>query len=101
MFTLLRRALVAALVLSVATVASAAAHGHQICTPGGGDPVIDPEPFHGDDPTGGAILHNPNVDEAQYNAWGLHPIHHFVHLGPSAGSRAITVVRTGTLATCP
>ncbi len=80
---------------------AASAHEHQICTPGAGDPVLAPEPFHGEDPTGGAILNNPNVDPAQHARWGLHPLHHFLHLGPSSGERAITVIRLGTGATCP
>lgn len=86
--------------LLVTMVSTVSAHEHQICTPGAGDPVLAPEPFHEEDPTGGAILNNPNVNEAQYLTWGLHPLHHFLHLGPSSGERAITVIRLGTGATC-
>lgn len=93
-------AAVLAVLTSLATVGIVTAHGHQICTPGAGDPVVDPEPFHGQDPSGGAILNNPNVTLTAYTAWGMHPIHHFLHIGPSRDSRAITVVRTDT-ATCP
>ena len=89
---------IAAVLFGGASVAGA--HEHQICTPGGGDPVLSPEPFHGDDPSGGAILNNPNVGATQYATWGMHPLHHFLHLGPSAGSRAITVVRLPT-GSCP
>jgi len=97
-----RLALAATLVAltSLATSGIVAAHAHQICTPGAGDPVIDPEPVHGDDPSGGAILNNPNVTLAAYTTWGMHPIHHFLHIGPSSDTRAITVVRTD-VATCP
>ena len=82
-------------------VDTAGAHEHQICTPGTGDPVLSPEPFHGQDPSGGAILNNPHVRDDQYAAWGMHPLHHFLHLGPSREERAITVIRLGTGATCP
>ena len=95
------------LLVAVASVMSltlaagtAGAHEHQICTPGQGDPTLDQEPFHTEDPSGGAILNNPNVTQANYDTWGLHPIHHFLHLGPSADDRAITVVRSDT-ASCP
>ena len=90
-------ALVMTLVLAVGT---AGAHSHQICTPGQGDPELGQEPFHTQDPSNGAILNNPNVTQANYDTWGLHPIHHFLHVGPSADDRAITVVRTDT-ASCP
>ncbi len=99
------RRLLPALVMTTALLATmvsgVSAHEHQICTPGAGDPVLSPEPFHGQDPSGGAIRNNPNVNEAQYTTWGLHPLHHFLHLGPSSGERAITVIRLGTGATCP
>lgn len=62
--------------------------------PGVGDPLIDPEPFHGADPSGGAILRNPKVSASAYEAWD------FLHIGPSANSRNISVVRT-ELASCP
>jgi hypothetical protein len=75
------------------TAGPAAAHDHRIETPGQGDPVIGEEPFHGDDPSSGAILANPNVDSDQHATWGMHPIHHFLHLGPSHEARAITVHR--------
>ena len=100
MRTQLRRALLGAMILSLAAAGPVSAHGHQICTPGRGDPIIDPEPFHGQDPTNGAILSNPNVTAAAYAAWGLHPIHHFLHIGPSVDARAISVVRTDR-ASCP
>jgi hypothetical protein len=90
-------AVVMALTLAVGT---AGAHEHQICTPGQGDPKLDQEPFHTEDPSNGAILNNPNVTDANYARWGLHPIHHFLHVGPSADNREITVVRTDTAA-CP
>ncbi len=93
-------AVVTALTLAVGT---AGAHEHQICTPGQGDPKLEQEPFHNTedkDPSNGAILNNPNVAPANYATWGLHPIHHFLHVGPSADDRAITVVRTDT-ASCP
>lgn len=93
-------ALSAALLLALGVASGVSAHGHQVCTPGAGDPLIAPEPFHGDDPSGGAILTNPHVSETAYEAWGLHPIHHFLHIGPSADTRGITVVRTDT-ASCP
>jgi len=96
----LRLAVALAVLASLANIGIVAAHGHQICTPGAGDAVIDPEPFHGQDPSGGAIQSNPNVSSSAYTAWGMHPIHHFLHIGPSNGSRAITVVRTDT-AVCP
>lgn len=99
----MRRILLLVVVSSVVTLAlatgSAGAHSHQICTPGQGDPELGQEPFHTEDPSGGAILNNPNVTQANYDTWGLHPIHHFLHLGPSADSRAITVVRSD-LASC-
>ena len=94
---LLTVASIMALTLAVGT---ASAHEHQICTPGQGDPTLDQEPFHTQDPSNGAILNNPNVTEANYDTWGLHPKHHFLHVGPSADDRAITVVRTDT-ASCP
>ena len=92
--------IVGAVMTVTLAVGAASAHEHQICTPGQGDPVLAEEPFHGEDPTGGAILNNPNVTQANYDAWGLHPKHHFLHVGPSSGDRAVTVVRTDT-ATCP
>ena len=99
MFTILA-ALALLASISLATGGTARAHEHQICTPGAGDPVLKQEPFHGGDPSNGAILNNPHVTEANYNRWGLHPLHNFLHLGPSADNRAITIVRTDT-ATCP
>lgn len=96
---LLALAMITALLVTM--VSTVSAHEHQICTPGAGDPILAPEPFHGEDPTGGAILNNPNVSPTQYATWGLHPLHHFLHLGPSSGERAITVIRLGTGATCP
>jgi hypothetical protein len=101
MRTQLRRAVIGAIVLSLTVAGSAAAHDHQVCTPGAGDPLIGAEPFHGQDPSGGAILNNPNVSPVQYAAWGMHPIHHFLHFGRSADTRAITVIRIGTTASCP
>ena len=86
--------------ISVATSGRAYAHEHQICTPGAGDPVLKEEPFHGGDPTNGAILNNPHVTQANYDAWGLHPLHNFLHVGPAGDNRAITIVRTDR-ATCP
>ena len=91
---------VAAVMVLTLAVGTAGAHEHQICTPGQGDPTLDQEPFHTQDPSNGAILNNPNVLPANYATWGLHPIHHFLHVGPSADDRAITVVRTDTAA-CP
>ena len=93
--------LVAMAAMAVVSGDTASAHEHQICIPGAGDPVLAPEPFHGEDPSGGAILNNPNVNPTQYATWGLHPLHHFLHLGPSGGERAITVIRLGTGVTCP
>jgi len=100
----MRRIMLLVMVASVMTlmlaVGTASAHSHQICTPGQGDPTLSQEPFHTEDPSNGAILNNPNVTQANYDTWGLHPIHHFLHLGPSADDRAITVVRSD-VASCP
>ncbi len=69
---------VAALMALTLAAGTASAHEHQICTPGQGDPVLSEEPFHG----------------------GLfHPKHTYLHKGPSADERAITVVAEGT--SCP
>ncbi len=67
-------------VMAVALVVGpVSAHEHQICTPGQGDPMLAEEPFHDD-----GILH---------------PKHTYLHKGPSAEHREITVVVAGT--PCP
>jgi hypothetical protein len=71
----------------------ASAHSHQILTPGKGDPIISLEPFHGTDPTNGAITNNPNVAELYSPTHGLHPIHYFLHMGPGQENSNIQVVR--------
>ncbi|MDP9382994.1 MAG: hypothetical protein M3Q29_23230 [Chloroflexota bacterium] len=40
----------AVMVLTLA-LGAAGAHDHQICTPGQGDPTLDQEPFHTQDPS--------------------------------------------------
>ena len=97
--TILTLAFALASSVVLVTAVTAEAHEHQICTPGTGDPVLPEEPFHGDDPTGGAILNNPNVTATNYNTWGLHPLHNFLHRGPSEQERIITVIPTTK--TCP
>ncbi len=90
--TILTLACVLASSVTLVTAVTADAHEHQICTPGVGDPVLPEEPFHGEDPTGGAILNNPNVTTQNYNSWGLHPLHNFLHRGPSSQEREVTVI---------
>ncbi|MFP5308010.1 MAG: hypothetical protein ACLGIR_00335 [Actinomycetes bacterium] len=97
-----RRHLVAAAAAAALSTISApaAAHTHQVCTPGNGDPLIQPEPYHGSMPgeSGGTrqdVGSNPN-----HGSRGFHPIHESLHLSNAAGQRAITVVVSGT-AVCP
>jgi hypothetical protein len=63
---LLTVAVVMALTLAVGT---ANAHEHKICTPGQGDPMLDQEPFHTQDPSNGAILNNVNATPQNYAPW--------------------------------
>ena len=94
--TILALAVALTSTVTLVTPGAADAHEHQICTPGAGDPVLPEEPFHGEDPTGGAILNNPNVTAANLGTWGLHPLHNFLHKGPSSLEREVTIIRTDT-----
>lgn len=74
--------------------APALAHVHQICTPGSGDPLIQPEPYHGSMPGNAdesTFIGNPN-----YGSRGFHPIHESLHLSQAADTRNISVVVVGT-----
>lgn len=96
-----KRTIVAVAGAALMSVAGPAlAHTHQICTPGSGDPIIQPEPFHDSLPgqsenTRADLDTNPN-----YGSRGFHPIHESLHLSEGADERAITVVVVGS-ATCP
>lgn len=72
----------------------ALAHVHQVCTPGSGDPLIQPEPFHGSMP--GNADESNFLDNPNYGSRGFHPIHESLHLSEAADVRAISVVVVGS-----
>lgn len=80
---------VVAMVLGTAT--PALAHTHQICTPGVGDPLIQPEPYHDSLPGASGATRQDLDTNPNYGSRGFHPIHESLHL-TTATERNITVV---------
>lgn len=72
--------------LVVGGAGAAAAHEHDLITPGGNVVTLPCEPFHGTTP--GESQHSANWDSTR----GLHPIHWGLHKSPSEEQRAIKVV---------
>lgn len=96
-----RRLVVAVAATALTTIsAPASAHTHQVCTPGNGDPIIQPEPYHGSMPGGSGATRQDVGSNPNHGSRGFHPIHESLHLSNAAGQRAITVVVHGSTA-CP
>lgn len=98
MRTITRSSIVALAVGGTLAVSGPALAHVQICTPGAGDPVLEPEPFHGSMP-GNAPEEN-FLDNPNYGSRGFHPIHESLHLSEAAAQRNITVVVVGGTGTC-
>lgn len=80
----------AAFLMGIAGPASA--HTHQVCTPGAGDPYIEPEPYHGGLPGNSESTRQDLGTNPNFGSRGFHPIHESLHLSQAEGKRRITVV---------